>query len=61
MKDLEKFIGLGSLKPTKEEKLHMRQLFEMQISTAALVSGKISLDRFREIIKKRVGINIENK
>ena len=38
----------------------MQQLFELEISTAALLRGNISLDRYVKIIKKRVGIDLKD-
>ena len=57
MKSLEKLLGISSIKPTDEQKRSMRQWFELQILTAALLGGKILRDGYEEIIKKGNLIN----
>lgn len=61
MKDFDKFLGLGSIKPTREQRKSMRQIFEIQILTVALRRGKISQDRYEELVNRRIGINFENR
>ncbi len=56
MKDFEKSLGLGSIKPTKEQKIYLRKSFEAQILTAALLRGMISPDRYVEVFNRRVGM-----
>jgi len=51
----EKFLGPDSIKPTREEKLHMWQWFKLQISTATFLRGNISLDRYIKNCQKKSG------
>jgi len=51
MKDLEK--NLGPIKLTPEQKLSMRQLFELYILTAARLMDIIPAQRYIELVTKR--------
>jgi hypothetical protein len=53
MSRLEKFFGLDTLKSTKEQKQYLRRSFESNILIAAFLSGKISLQKYKELISKK--------
>lgn len=54
MKNLEKSLGFGPIKPTKEERFLMRKSFELAILDAALLKGMISPEKYEKIFKKRL-------